>query len=209
MAAMTIHYLALGDSYTIGTGTSTQGRNFPSHLARKLEAVTGARVELRNPAVNGYSSADLIRHELPELERFRPDLVTILIGANDLVQGVDEPSYRSRIGQIYDAVQMLGLPPGRVVALSIPDFSVVLEAPTYGDPAQIRVRIDRFNQVAADQASAHRFDYIDLSELSRSGAKRPGWIAADGLHPGDAQHEAWSQLIWQRVASVWTVPARE
>ena len=204
---MVIHYLALGDSYTIGTGTSTPSRNFPSHLARKLEEVTGQRVEVRNPSVDGYTTGDLIEHELPELDRFRPDLVTVLIGANDIVRGVGESAYGSRLGQIYGRVRLLGLPLGRVLALSIPDFSVVAAAPTFGDPAELRSRIDRFNGLAKLAALDHGFDYLDLSELSRSGALRPGWISADGLHPADAQYEAWSQLIWQQVASRWTVQA--
>ncbi|HEY8736161.1 MAG TPA: SGNH/GDSL hydrolase family protein [Candidatus Dormibacteraeota bacterium] len=206
---MAIHYLALGDSYTIGTGTSTESRNFPGHLARKLEEVTGHRVQLRNPAVDGYTTLDLIRTELGEVDRFRPDLVTILIGANDIVQGVDEVTYRSRIAEIYGKVKALALPPGRVVTLSIPDFSIVPMAPTFGEPLQIRARIDRFNQAAREEASSHGFDYLDLSDLSRSGAARAGWVAADGLHPGDAQYEAWSQLIWKAVAERWTVQSTE
>ena len=207
MAAMTIHYLALGDSYTIGTGTSTESRNFPSHLARKLEEVTGEPVQLRNPAVNGFTTVDLIQVELPEIERFRPDLVTILIGANDVVQGVEEAAYRSRISRIYDRVKTLDLPAGRVVVLSIPDFSVVPAAPNFGKPPEIRARIDAFNRAAREEATRRGFDLVDLSELSRSGATRAGWVSQDGLHPGDLQYEAWSQYIRQQVASRWTVQA--
>ncbi|GAC1479227.1 MAG: SGNH/GDSL hydrolase family protein [Candidatus Dormibacteria bacterium] len=206
---MVIKYLALGDSYTIGTGASTESRNFPSHLARKLEEVTGNEVRVRNPAVNGYTTIDLIRTELVELDRFLPDLVTVLIGANDIVQGFEETDYRGRIRQIYTRVRALGLPLGRVLSLSVPDFSIVPAAPTFGKPAEIRSRIDGFNAVTAEEASAHGFDFIDLAPLSRAGASRAGWISADGLHPGDAQYEAWSQLIWQQVASRWTVQARE
>jgi acyl-CoA thioesterase-1 len=202
-----IHYLALGDSYTIGTGTSTPSRNFPGHLQRKLEEVTGQRVMLVNPAVDGFTTSDLIQHELAEVDRFRPDLVTILIGANDVVQGVPQATYRDRLGQIYGRVQALGLPAGRVLALSIPDFSVAPAAARFGKPVQLRARIDRFNQVAEKAAAAHGFDYLDLADLSRAGASRPGWISADGLHPADAQYEAWSQRIWQQVANRWTVRA--
>jgi lysophospholipase L1-like esterase len=204
---MAIQYLALGDSYTIGTGTSTESRNFPSHLARKLEEVTGQRVQLRNPAVDGYTTRDLIDHELGELDRFRPDLVTVLIGANDIVQGIAEATYDTQLRRIYARLGALPLPAGRALALSIPDFSIVPAASNFGDPARLRARIDRFNQLAREAALEHEFDYLDLSELSRSGASRPGWISADGLHPADAQYEAWSQHIWQHVASRWTVQA--
>lgn len=205
MAAMRIRYLALGDSYTIGTGASRESRNFPSRLATTLEEVTGVRVELRNPAVNGYTTNDLIRAELPELEQFEPDLVTILIGVNDLVRGADEASYRLRLREIYERVGRRRLPSGRVVAISIPDFSVVPAAANFGSPPELRQRVDAFNLVAREEAGTHGFDYVDLTELSRSGAGRAGWIADDGLHPGDGQYEAWSHYIWQQVAERWTV----
>jgi lysophospholipase L1-like esterase len=32
-----------------------------------------------------------------------------------------------------------------------------------------------------------------------SGAGTEGWIAADELHPGDAQYAAWAEVIWPVV----------
>ena len=202
-----IRYLALGDSYTIGTGASGPSANFPSRLARKLEEATGSMVDLRNPAVNGYTTTDLILRELPELERFKPNLVTILIGVNDLVQGSDEAGYRSRLRRIYDSVTRLGLPPGRVVAISIPDFSIVPAAPAFGRPSQLHARTDAFNAIARQEASAFGFAFLDLGEVSRAGAGRSGWIADDNLHPGDAQYAAWADFLWPKLRDAWTAMA--
>jgi len=55
-------YLALGDSFTIGTGT-TPDRSFPAVLVSRW-CDRGEKWELRNPAVNGYTTDDLIRDEL-------------------------------------------------------------------------------------------------------------------------------------------------
>ncbi len=82
-----IRYLALGDSYTIGTGLDDDAGNFPSLLATRLKDETGIDVALVNLGVNGYTTTDVIREELPVAQSARPDLVTILIGANDIVQG--------------------------------------------------------------------------------------------------------------------------
>src|SRR5579872_804859 len=82
-----LRYLALGDSYTIGTGASDPSRSWPSIIAARLESEGGRPVELVNPAVNGFTTDDLIEHELPYLARFKPQLVTVLIGVNDLVRG--------------------------------------------------------------------------------------------------------------------------
>src|SRR5438445_107485 len=114
----TLRYLALGDSYTIGTGASDESHSWPSIIARRLNA------ELTNPSVNGYTTLALIRDELPYLERIKPDLVSILIGVNDLVQGRPPDLYRDSLTRIYDAVRDLEIPP-RVAAISIPTWSYV------------------------------------------------------------------------------------
>jgi lysophospholipase L1-like esterase len=206
-SAVSIRYLALGDSYTIGTGASGLDANFPSRLAHKLEEATGSTVELKNPAVNGYTTTDLIVNELPELERFKPDLVTILIGVNDLVQRSDEAGYRTRLRRIYDSVARLDLPQGRVAAISIPDFSIVPAAPTFGVPSQLHARTDAFNAVARQEASACRFSFLELGDVSRAGAGRAGWIAEDNLHPGDLQYAAWADALWPHLRDGWVAAA--
>ena len=42
-------------------------------------------VTLANPAVNGYTTDDLIEKELSLVASFLPTLVTLLIGANDMM----------------------------------------------------------------------------------------------------------------------------
>jgi lysophospholipase L1-like esterase len=96
-------FLALGDSFTIGTGT-TPDRSFPAVLAR-LWTESGRSVVLSNPAVNGYTTDDLIDAELPLVVSFRPTLVTLLIGANDIVQGSSDDRYRRQLRSIHERVR--------------------------------------------------------------------------------------------------------
>jgi len=130
-----IRYLALGDSYTIGTGLEDVAQNFPSLLAGRLKEETGIDVALVNLGVNGYTTTDLIREELPVARNARPELVTILIGANDIVQRSDEATYRGRLRQIYQAIKELGVPAERVLVISIPDFSPLPGAAPFGSPS--------------------------------------------------------------------------
>ena len=69
-----VRLLALGDSFTIGTGSSPS-QAFPARLAQRYRAM-GCDVELRNVAVNGYSTRDVIDLELAEIERFHPTMIT-------------------------------------------------------------------------------------------------------------------------------------
>jgi lysophospholipase L1-like esterase len=199
-----IRYLALGDSYTIGTGLKDEAQSFPSLLAERLRQETGIDVSLTNLGVNGYTTTDLIREELPVARSAQPDIVTILIGANDVVQGSNDATYRARLTQIYDAVKQLGTPPGRVAAVSIPDFSPLAGAAPFGSPSHLRARIDAFNDVARKEATTRGFAYVDITELSRESKRSDTWLAGDGLHPGPAQHRAIADHLWEVAGPAWS-----
>jgi acyl-CoA thioesterase I len=198
-----IRYLALGDSYTIGTGLEHTNQNFPSLLATRLRKASGIEVALVNLGVNGYTTQDLIREELPVARTSSPEAVTVLIGANDIVQGADEESYRRRLQQIYAAILQLGVPAGRVLSISVPDFSGLPGAAPFGTPGQLRARVDAFNRIAASEAVAHGFQVADITGLSRQPDPGGGWLADDGLHPGPAQHRAIAQQLWDIVGAEW------
>lgn len=196
-------YLALGDSYTIGTGATHETRNFPSLLALRLEDETSHHVRVVNPAVNGFTTVDLLAKEIGFIDHLHPHVVSVLIGVNDLVRGRGLQQYRETLVEIYDAIATLELPRGRVAAISIPDWSQVPAARDYGDPQHIKRTTDAFNAAAQDEASRRSYTWVDISEVSRSGLGSAGWVASDDLHPGDAQYAAWADEIWKVVGADW------
>ena len=137
------------------------------------------------------------------VELLKPDLVTILIGVNDLVQRRPAEHYRASLVTIYDHVGALGLPPGRAVATSIPDWSVVPAARNYGDVTRIRFLTEAFNYIAHEEADSRGFKWIDITAVSLSGLGSAGWIASDDLHPGDSQYAAWAEVIWRAISTTW------
>jgi acyl-CoA thioesterase-1 len=203
-----IRYLALGDSYTIGTGATDVAHNFPSLLAGRLTNATHRQVELTNPAVNGFTTFDLISKELGELDHLQPDLVTVLIGVNDLVQNRSVDEYRSSLKTIYDRIRETGAAaapaPERVAAISIPNWSVVPAAAQFGEPRLIRAVTNDYNAAARDEALERGFTWIDITGVSTYRLGAPGWIAGDQLHPGDIQYAAWAEVIWDRMREYWT-----
>lgn len=180
-----MRYLALGDSYTIGTGASDESHAWPSIIAARLGA------ELTNPAVNGFTTEDLIRQELPLFARLKPELVTVLIGVNDLVQGRSVDDYRRSLARIYDEVRT-----ARVVAVSIPTWSYVPAAADFGGAEHVERLTGVFNEAAREEAGSRGFAWADLGPVSTSRVGSHGWIAPDRLHPGDAQYAAWAEVIW-------------
>lgn len=192
MAFPLIRYLALGDSFTIGTGTSP-GRAFPALLAARWRA-EGRTVELVNPAANGYTTDDLIARELPLVAQVQPTLVTLLTGANDIVRGSDLEQYRTRVQRIFRALRDAGVDPAGVVALPQPDWSRSPAAKQYGDPTAIHATIAAFNAAMRAEAEAVGARYVDLFPLMHRQAL-DGRLAADGLHPSAEAYGEWAERL--------------
>ena len=189
-----MRYLSLGDSYTIGTGASDESHSWPAIIARRLD------VDLTNPAVNGFTTLDLIKRELPLVRRLKPDFVTVLIGVNDLVQGRTVDQYRKSLATIYDALS------GSVAAVSIPTWSYTPAAKDFGGAEHVERLTGIFNGGAREEAEARGFSWVDITQASASGIGTKGWIADDDLHPGDAQYAAWAEAIWSAIRDVWVKP---
>jgi acyl-CoA thioesterase-1 len=184
-------FLALGDSFTIGTGT-TPDRSFPAVLAR-IWREHGREVVLANPAVNGYTTDDLIRDELPLVASFRPTLVTLLIGANDIVRGSDEDRYRRHLGLIYQRLRA-DAPDARLTALPQPDWSLSPAGSGFGDVAAIARTIERFNEIARGEAERVGASWVDLFPLMREQGRKK-MFASDGLHPSAEAYAEWAREL--------------
>jgi acyl-CoA thioesterase-1 len=189
-------FLALGDSFTIGTGT-TPDRSFPAVLAR-LWTEGGRAVVLANPAVNGYTTDDLIQYELSLVVSFRPTLMTLLVGANDIVQGSSDDRYRGQLRSIHERIRA-DASDTRVVGLPQPDWSLSPAGSGFGERSAIARKIERFNEIARNEAKRAHAVWIDLFPLMREQARK-GMVAADGLHPSAEAYAEWAQAL-ARTAS--------
>ena len=151
---------------------------------------------LENPAINGYRTDDLIVEELPRVAQFQPTLVTILIGANDIVAGSSDERYRERLRVIHGRVRA-DAPGAAIYALPQPDWSLARAGASFGDVA---ARIERFNGIAREEADRADAEYVDIFPLMREQMHR-GMLAADGLHPSAAAYAEWAQALTERLAS--------
>jgi acyl-CoA thioesterase-1 len=190
-----LRYVALGDSYTIGTSV-TSAESWPSQLVDRL----GGRLELvANLGVNGYSSADLIAAEFPALDGLAPEFVTVQIGVNDVVRGVSRTTYATNVEHILDAL-LERLPPNRVLAVATPDYTLTPMGGSFGNPEQQSAEIVAFNGVLQEAAQAREIGFVpDIFEISRRVASDPFLVASDGLHPSGAQYALWVDAIYPVV----------
>ena len=197
----TLRYVALGDSYTIGTALPDAADRWPDRLVVALGGEPPALELVANLGVNGFTSRDVIGVELPRIEDLRPDFASLLVGVNDVVQGVPPEAFRANAAAILDALRRL-LPANRIVTVATPDYTVTPEGASYGDPIVQAAAIRSVNAMLRDLATERGIAFVDIHDLSLGAAADRSLVADDGLHPSGAQYGLWVERIAPVVAGL-------
>lgn len=188
-----LRYVALGDSYTIGTSVA-EAERFPNQLVAALGPSEPTLALVANLATNGFTTRDVIDVQLPALDTYDPEFVTLCIGVNDVVQRVPLETYEANAVVILDAL-LERLPPERIVVVAIPDYTVTPQGANYGDPVVARAGIQAENVAMEALTAARAIRYVDIYDISLAAATDPSLVAEDGLHPSGAQYARWVERM--------------
>lgn len=188
-----LRYVALGDSYTIGTSVDRAER-WPDQLVTRLGGASSELELVENLAVNGSTSRNVIDRQLPELGVLGPEFVSLLIGVNDVVQGVTAEQFSDHAAIILDDL-LMRLPPARIVVVATPDYTVTPGGADYGDPVEQSAGIRRNNDILEGLARERDIAWVDIHDLSLRAAADRSLVADDGLHPSGAQYALWVDRI--------------
>ena len=188
-------YVALGDSFTAGTGCAP-GESWADLLAEALAVDDGLVYE--NLAEHGATSADVRRQVGPAIE-LRPDLVTVVCGANDLLlRSGDVDDYSRNLGLILDALTR-SLPDAMLVTATAPDRWEFLGL---GPRTQARFEAELQALNTATRAIASLYGAEVLDVAGHPGLSREENFAGDGLHPSPLGHrraaEGFRVLVGER-----------
>jgi lysophospholipase L1-like esterase len=189
-----VRFLALGDSYTIGEGVA-EGERWPSYLTRRLDLEGLGITDVQLVAQTAWTADELA----DAIDAARPkgpfDLVTLMIGVNDQYRSrpVDAflPEYERLLLR---SIDFAGGEPGRVIAVSIPDWGATPFAKGR-DRSRIAREIDAYNMRSRELARRAGVAWVDVTPASRATLSEPSLVTADGLHPSGQMYARWSELI--------------
>lgn len=188
-----LHYLALGDSYTIGEAVCAHDR-WPAALVRRLRDGGVVIDDPRIIAVTGWTTDELSQGMDKQTLTPAYDLVTLQIGVNNQYRGRPADEYQVQFDALLQrAIHLSGDRPARVVVISIPDWGVTRFASENGrDLAKIAGELDQFNAIAHADASRAGARFVDITAISR---EHPELLTDDGLHPSAAQYALWVEKM--------------
>ncbi len=190
-----IKYAALGDSLTFGSGTENTTQSWPAILAGQMTD-NQTSVELVNLAVPGALSSDVINHQLPEAIKINPDLVTLLVGVNDLHNFVSLDAYRNNLKQILS--ELKSRTKARIIIINLPDLGTAnLILPPYG--YYFSRQTDNYNAVLTETSASFGLQPIDINSTKNIFSADSAYYSIDEFHPSAKGYAVWANLIYDSI----------
>jgi lysophospholipase L1-like esterase len=200
-------YVALGDSLTEGVGDPVGRalRGWAALLAAALDAAAPG-LQFSNLARRGAVLGQLRAEQLPAAVDAAPDLVTLVIGVNDVLTpgAFSEPRFAADLEFTVAALRATG---ARVMLARLHDPGHRLRLPgRLGEG--VRAKVAALN--AAVDATAQRSDALVLDLGARPEVRTAGVWSLDRLHPGEPGHRllaaAAAELLRADGVAVGEVP---
>jgi lysophospholipase L1-like esterase len=189
-------YDALGDSLTAGVGTDKYTESYPYLLAQKLVG-SDERLVLQDLGIPGERTKGLLADVVPLALNNHPNIVTVMIGVNDVHNQVSAADFR----QNYEAIlsRLTTGTTAKIYAISIPFIGAdTLMLPPYQWYFDGRTR--EFNAIIKEVAVQDHVSYIDIYTPTVNLFKQAGrHYSADLFHPSAAGYQIWANLIYDSI----------
>ncbi len=185
-------YLAMGDSTAAGWGAGDLESTYPHRIASAI-AARGFRVRVVNVAVGGATIAQVRREQSAALQRERPDLVSLTVGANDATHGTSKPDFEREM-RLLEA-DFAASRAQNVLVANVPDMFLAPALP-YPFAALCGKRARALNTVLRLRQTLPKLHIVDLFGAGKLDYRRDASLyAADLFHPSDRGYALWARLF--------------
>lgn len=191
-------YLPLGDSYTICEGL-TEKERWPNLITDQLIKVKLPIQLAENPSRTGFTTSDLIKKELPYLKTTKPDIVSLLIGVNDYVQGYDTAHFHKNLTYIIEEIEKTIKVKTNIILIAIPDYSVTPTGTYYANGRDVAKDLKVWNSIIEKEAITRNLPFIDIFPLTQKMKDDESLVCSDGLHPSAKEVALWAVLIYPEI----------
>jgi lysophospholipase L1-like esterase len=190
-----LRYLIMGDSTAVAQGADyAQGYAIATaqHLAGSHQ------VTMVNVGVSGARAKDVATQQISKAQEYKPDLVLIAVGSNDVTHLTRadslENSIRSTINQLVKAnCDVKIVVTGAAQMGSVPRFPQPLRAAA-------GLRTTQLNKVFDQIAASQNITFARIAEQTgRQFRQDPSLFAQDNFHPNARGYAVWTPVLNQAL----------
>lgn len=190
-------YVALGDSFTAGTGCPP-GARWADRVAQALRGIDAGLV-YRNYAEKGATTTRLLEHQVPKALQLEPELLTVICGVNDVLESVrpDVPAAIARLAESFDRLRE-GMPGALLISATLPEQWRFLPL---GARTKRRVGegVGELNERIRELAAERDIPLLEAAGHPELGDREN--FSADGLHPSVAGHRKAAEEFIRLIAA--------
>jgi len=187
------NYTALGDSLTSGVGADKYEEAYPYLLASKMQAA-GNNISLNNFSAPGAKTEDLINNFLEPAIGSKPNIITVLIGVNDIHNHISKEQFKKNYTVILD--RLTKETKAKIYLINIPligSRTSILPPLDY----YFETETDSYNAIIKELADKYQLQYIDLNAPTKELFKADGaHYAVDSFHPSAVGYKLWANIIY-------------
>lgn len=188
-----ITYIAIGDSLTAGVGVDSYTQSYPYRIASSLATERHAQVRLEPFAVPGVRTQYVIDNFLDPIVKEKPDIVTLLIGINDIHGKVPDAVFAEHYETILK--RLSGETKAEIYAINLPYIGTpVLIDPLFREYFQWRTA--HYNAIIQALAAKYGVKYIDLYSVHQPHELDNTYYASDHFHPNAQGYTLWARAIY-------------
>lgn len=188
-------YAALGDSLTAGVGVMTYAQSYPYVLAEKI-ATRYDNVTFKDFSYPGAKTSNIIDDLLTPAIASQPDVVTVLIGINDIHGRVSPETFNDNYRYILERLQSETT--AKIYLISIPylgSHSLLLPPFNY----YFHFRVNQYNKIIKSLAHTYNLNYIDITSPTAQISKFNAYYSSDLFHPTAKIYKLWANIIYDNL----------
>jgi len=187
-------YVALGDSLTAGVGSDDFHTTFPYEFAEQIAEHDGVTVRLINLGVPGARTADVVRTQLPVVASLNPDVITLLVGVNDMHGFVGKKVVAHEMQTLLTALTRTTH--AKILVMNIPFLgSRQLMYPPY--QTFFDWQTNQYNEAITPFLTLSDVTFINLYDNTKEYSQsNQTYYSTDGFHPSAEGYHLWSAMLY-------------
>ncbi|MFE8698374.1 SGNH/GDSL hydrolase family protein [Cytobacillus sp. FJAT-53684] len=187
------HFVAMGDSLTVGIGDEVEGIKLSSwvHTFAQLHSPPFLSTNL---AKRGLLTKEVRMTQLEKALTLQADIVSLITGANDILKGRwNRNEYKDEMEHMIDALSKTG---ATIIIGNMPDFTARLPVPAEQKQV-LKEQLIEANEVIQLLSHEYIFHLIDFWNTPL--AQDPSIWSNDLIHPNSKGYQEIAAMIYDQV----------